>query len=464
MKAAEQARLKRDFDTMRQILEGSAAEARQLGSLSSAENTYWLAIAYTKLRMDDQALAAFDQELERIGPKPTATKLQIIRGVLLTERGIVLHRVGDNDKALQSAMDGKTVLEDAAGKFHPELYGAHQTIGRIHLMRNEFSQAEESMHMALKLAETRETHTQTEWSGAERETILYSYDPSPARVTLAATDLGRVYAAEGKLEDAESAFKKALKNAEAGYPKESIMREIPLRWLAEMEFRLNHDKDFEKHSQQLYDIISKNPGYEKGAATPFWLKFKSEIDQHSPRAIETLRMIAKVFETQNFSFTQFAEDALALSVNGQDVDWTRADAVQEALLKIADGYASTAPARTGLIMAEIANFANDHGKTDLADGMYLRVVKSQENAKDKGLLIGALGKLAERKIAAGKKADALELCHSATKAMREKYGNDTRVADAMDSEANLMQELGKEQEAAALKAQAMDVRKKSLGQ
>ena len=46
LKAAEQARLKRDFDTMRQILEASAPEAQQLGSLSSAQNAFWLAIAY----------------------------------------------------------------------------------------------------------------------------------------------------------------------------------------------------------------------------------------------------------------------------------------------------------------------------------------------------------------------------------------------------------------------------------
>src|SRR5690348_10383871 len=66
LKAAEQARLKRDFDTMRQILEGSAAEAQQLGPLSSAQNAVWLTVAYMQLHMDHEALQTFDKEIERI--------------------------------------------------------------------------------------------------------------------------------------------------------------------------------------------------------------------------------------------------------------------------------------------------------------------------------------------------------------------------------------------------------------
>ena len=56
LKAAEQARLKRDFETMRQILEASAPEAQQLGPLSSAQNSFWLTVAYMQLHMDHEAL------------------------------------------------------------------------------------------------------------------------------------------------------------------------------------------------------------------------------------------------------------------------------------------------------------------------------------------------------------------------------------------------------------------------
>lgn len=463
LKAAEQARLKRDFDTMRQILEASAPEAQQLGSLSSAQNAFWLAIAYMQLHMDREALETYNKELERIGPKPTATKLQIIRGVFLTQRGLLYFRVHEYDKALASATDGKAVLEDAAGKYHPELYEAHRIIGSIHAMRRDYQRAEESMRMALKLAESRQTSTQLEWSGAEQETVVYVSEPQPARVTLAASELGRVLAVEGKFEEAEGAFKKALKSAEAAYPKESVMREIPLRGLAEVEFRLNHTKDFEKYTQQLYDIISKNPGYELSAVAPLWLKFKSEVEEQPARAVETLKMILKVFETQNFEISEFGRGAMSVSVTGDQVDWKRADAAQDALIKLADGIAPANAAKAGLIQAEIANFALAHNKPELADAMYARIVKSQQNAPDKGILIAALGKLAERKIEAGQKGEALEFYHSVTKAMREKYGNDMRVADAMDTEAGLLAELGKEQEAKNLKTEAMEVRKKTVG-
>src|SRR5438067_6499511 len=72
MKAAEDARFKRDFQKMREILEASAPEAQKLGSLSSAENAVWLTFAYQHLDLDDLALQTFNSELERIGPKPTA--------------------------------------------------------------------------------------------------------------------------------------------------------------------------------------------------------------------------------------------------------------------------------------------------------------------------------------------------------------------------------------------------------
>src|SRR5829696_4428450 len=89
LKAAEQARYKRDFEGMRQILEKSAPVAQQLGPLSSAENAIWLAIAYMQLNLDDEALKTYNAELERIGSNPTALKVQIIRGLLLTQRSLL---------------------------------------------------------------------------------------------------------------------------------------------------------------------------------------------------------------------------------------------------------------------------------------------------------------------------------------------------------------------------------------
>ena len=463
LKAAEQARYKRDFDTMRQILEGSAAEAQKIGSLSSAENAYWLAFAYTQLGMVQEAIQLYDTELERIGPKPKAIKLQVIRGVLMTLRGELYFRAHEYDKALASATDGKAVLEDAAGKYHPGLFDAHRTIGRIHALRKNLPEAEKWMRSALGLAESRQTYTQTEWSGSDQQTILYVTEPMPARVTLAAIDLGKVLMLEGKFEEAESAYTKALKNAEAVYPKDSIMRALPLRGLAEAEFKLGRTKEFEKHTQQIYEIVSKNSGYETGMLLPLWLKFGAEVDASSPRAAETLKMLAKVFEKQNYEFSDLGKNAMAISVNNEQVDWKRAAAVQDALIKLADSYSSIAPAKAGLVLAEIANFASDHGKTELANDMYLRILKSQQSASDKGILIAVLGKLAERKAAEGKREEALEYYRSATKALRDKYGNDMRVAAAMDTEASVLKDLGRNDEASKVQAEAQEVRKKTIG-
>jgi len=413
------------------------------------------------LGMVQEAIQMYNAELERIGPNPKAIKLQVIRGVLMTLRAEMYFMAREYDKALASATEGKAVLEDAAGKYHPGLFDAHRTIVKIHALRKNLTEAEKWMRSALGLAESRQTYTQSEWSGSEQSTVLYVTEPMPARVTLAAIDLGQVLMLEGKFEEAESAYTKALKNAEAVYPKDSIMRALPLRGLAEAEFKLKRTKEFEKHTQQIYDILSKNPGYETAMLLPLWMKFGAEVDERSPGAGETLKMLAKVFEKQNYEFSDLGKEAMALSVNKGEVDWKRAAAIQDALIKLADSYGSTAKA--GLVLAEIANFAADHGKTELADEMYLRILKSQENASDKGILIAVLGKLAERKIAQGKKEEALEYYRSATKALHDKYGNDMRVAAAMDTEADLLKELGKEDDAQKVRTEAVEVRKKTIG-
>jgi tetratricopeptide (TPR) repeat protein len=304
----------------------------------------------------------------------------------------------------------------------------------------------------LRLAETRQTGREVDLLGPAADTVVYLTGPLPARVTIAGSDLGQLLAAEGKFEEAEGAYKKALEYAESAYSSDNIMRAIPLRGLAEVEYRLNHTKPFEKHTQQLFEIISKNPGYESAYVKPLWLKFKLESEQQSPRSIDTLKMIEKVFEKQHFDYSEFGRSAMAVSVKPEQA--------QDALLKVADSYTASAPEKAGLILAAIANSAAEHNKPELADAMYLRVVESQKNAPDKGILIAALEKLGERKIAAGKRAEAAPFYHEVTAAMRQKYGNDMRVADAMDTEAALLKEIGQEEAAKKLQADAMELRKK----
>jgi tetratricopeptide (TPR) repeat protein len=463
LKAAEQARYKREFEKMREILEGSAAEAQKLGPLSSAENAFWLAFAHRQLHQDAEALQVFDAELERIGPKPTAVKLQILRGILLTDRGVLYLQVGEQDKALASATEGKKVLEDVAGKYHPELFDAHRTIGRIHALRQEYTLAEESMRAALKLAQSRQSQTQIEGSGYEQQTVMYVSEPAPYRIIMAATDLGNVLQMQGKYDEAEKAYKTALESSRAAYPKDSVMHLRPLEGLALAELKLNRRKGFVKDTDQIYELITKNRGLGMPILNPLWLKLSADLDdQNSAGAAETIRKIANVCDIQNFDISEFGRTALSHATVNDQVDWKRAETLQGALTKTAENYRATEPAKTGLIFATIGDFASEHGKRDLAESAFDKAVQSQENAKDKSILIGALSKLAEQKIAAGKKSDALPLYHQITVAIREKYGNDSRVADAMDSEAALMKEVGQEQTAKDLQSQAMEVRKKAF--
>ena len=314
MKAAEDARYKREFDKMREILEGVAPEAQKLGPASSAENTLWLTFAYQQLGRHDLALQAFNSELDRIGPKPTAIKLQILRGILLGERGALYYHMNDLDKALASATEGKAVLEDVAGKFHPDLYDINMTIGRIHALRKEFPEAEASMKSALKLAQSQQSGSGTRWSGSEQQTVVFVRAAAPHRVILAATDLGNLLRAEQKYDEAEPAYKTALESARAAYAKDSVMRLLPLRGLAEVELKKGRRKEFLKDTQEVYEIVSKTPGLEQTSVNPLWLKFAVDLDdQNRAEANESARKIAKVFEFQNFDFSEFGERALSLS-------------------------------------------------------------------------------------------------------------------------------------------------------
>ncbi|HUS36975.1 MAG TPA: tetratricopeptide repeat protein, partial [Verrucomicrobiae bacterium] len=268
MKAAEQAKFARDFQKMREILEGSAAEAQQHGPITSAENAYWLAVAYTRLRMDPEAIETFNKELERIGPKPTALKLQILRGLILNQRSIIEFRMKDYEKAMSSAVEARDVLENAAGKYHPELFDVHRTIGAIYALQKNYPEAEKALKTALKLAQVKPV------GGFDDMGFLAIGDAQPDRIILAASRLGEMYEVQGKLGEAEEAYQTALKSAQAAYPKESVMRLVPLRHLAAVELARGKTQDFNKHVDQSYDVLSKWQGLQPENLRPLWLKLQ----------------------------------------------------------------------------------------------------------------------------------------------------------------------------------------------
>jgi hypothetical protein len=463
MKAAQEARVKRDFDKMREILESESAEARQLGPASSAENSLWLAMAYFESQMTREALETVNGELQRVGDKPVATKLQAIRGILLEIRSLLQYEARSYDDALSSALEAKKVLEDVVGKYHPELYMVHTTIGRVYALRKDYPEAEKSMRSALRLAQSPDTAHYNAWSGPEEQHTFYVFYPSPDRVTWAATELGDILRQEGKLKEAEDAFKTGLKNAQSVYRKESVMYLRPLEGLASVHWQQGQRAEFEKDTDRIYDIVTKLPGLQPWVVEPLWAKFNYELNANdSAAAANTVKKIATVFEKQNFEFNGLAEEALHQSKVNQQIDWKRAEMIEDVLTKTAESYRPSEPFKAGVILAQIAEFDAANGKEEAAVARYEQVVQSQQNASDKSLLVGALTKLAERKVAANNKTDALPLYHRISAALQEKYGADTRVADAMDKEAGLMKDLGQDRAAKDLQEQAMEVRRKSL--
>lgn len=326
-------------------------------------------------------------------------------------------------------------------------------------MQKNYPEAEKSLKTALKLAQVKPT------GGFDDMGFLAVGEAQPRRIILAASLLGELYEVQGKLEEAEEAYETALKSAQAAYPKESVMRLLPLRHLAAVELARGRIQDFNKHVDQSYEVLSKWPGLEPEYLRPMWSKLQFEADNGNAKGVtDTAKKLEKVFEAQSYDYPDLPGGAMAVAVENGTVNWKRAEALQKGLIDLAQSHVGSASSKAGMIYIELAKFAETHGKRELSAAMYDEALKSQQNARDKAMLIGLLGKMAEDKIAAGKKAEALPFYHQVSVAMREKYGNDMRVADAMDVEAALMKELGDEAGANRLKAEAMDVRKKVVGQ
>jgi tetratricopeptide (TPR) repeat protein len=457
MKEAEQAKNARDFQKMREILEASWPVARQHGPITSARNAYWLAVAYSRLGMEEEAIKTFNTELERIGPNPKALQVQVLRGMLLNQRSLAEFRTKQYDSAMATAEQARSVLESAAGKYHPVLFEVYRTMGAIHALQKNLPEAEKSMKTALKLA-------QVITPGGFDDIDFVDNAAAPHRIIIAASALGELYRFQEKLEEAEEAYETAWKAAQAAYPKDSVMRLIPLRSLAEVELKRGRTQEFNKHVDQTYEVLSKTPGLQPLNIKPMWLKIGLEADNQNAKGVtDTVKKLEKVFELQSYDYADLPAGTIAVAAPDGAPNWKRAETLQKALIDLAESYRANAPAKSGMIYVEIAKFAETHGRPELAATMYDEALKSQQNAKDKALLIGLLGKMANDRIAAGKKAEALPLYHQVSVAMRDKFGNDMRVADAIDAEAALAKELGDEAAANRLKAEAMDVREKAVG-
>lgn len=464
MKLAQEAQSKRDFQRARTILEGVAAEASELGPLTSAENSAILADVYSDLNMREEALQTVEGELAKIDANPTEEKLQIIRGILLAIRSTHLMESGRYDDALKSADDGRAVLEKVAGKYHPELFRLNIITGNIHFRQRNYIEAEKSFRAALKMAESQSFVVQTRWSGFEESTGMYRVRPPADGVVRSASALSDVYFVQGNFKEAESTARKALKSAEAIYGKKSPMVIMPLNRVAMSELKQGKRKEFERDTDRSYEIASKARGFEPWVVEPLWNRLDAELaENNETAAAQTARRITSVFAVNNFDTGPLAQRALEIASTNEPPNWARIRQVQDLFSGAIAAEFGTDVQKAGPVYLQFGKFANDHGQTDLATTAFEELVKTQRNATNKILLISALSKLSETRLSQNKVEEALALRRQITEALRQQYGSDARVADSMDEEAALFKKLGQEQGASELKAKAAEVRTKAFG-
>ena len=460
--AANEARIKRDFENARTILESSAAEAAELGPVSSAQNSWLLGRVLYETGQYDEANQIFDHAIERIGNSPSSKELQIWRGSLLSGKAGVAYQLRDFDEALSFAEQAREGVERAAGKYHPELSVLHGIIAKIYEQKKEYAKSEAAYKAALKLAESRQTLVTTEFSGPDEIFYTYQSRDSAAGVLLNMVALGNLYQLQERNIEAEEHYNKALKAAERDCGKKGQAIVIPLSARAQLFHKTNRRPEFETDTQRIYEVAAKGPGIKPWTVYPLWLKLETEVKEEKWVAMEqTAEKIATVFAVQNFEPKVMAEAAQEAATQGNKTDWDRAAKLQSAIRNAAISKFKD-PAKVAPILIEFGLAAERGQQTNLARLNYELILKMQEAAADKGLYIASAGKLGEILMAENKPAEALPYYQKVSAGLREKYGDDSRVANAMDREAELLKQLGRTQEATEIAAKANAVRGKAM--
>lgn len=465
VKAAEQARLKRDFQKQREILEGAAAEATELGPVTSARNSSILVETYIELRMFNEAKTLVDAELLKIGATPKDVNLRLARALLLYNSSRIEMSAKRFDTALQAANEATEIIEALLGKFHPEMFRMHMLIGWVHAESKNYLAAEKSFKTALKLAEAQNYVIGSEWSGSDEFTAVYRVKPPADGVVTAATALGDLYIEQNNFKEAEKFAKKALKDTEAVYGKKSPMILVPLDTVANVELKLGKRKEFERDCDRLFELASKSKGFDYWVANALWSRFGVELDENkNTSAVESARRIVVVYANQNFNSALLGKRALKDAVGTNATDWARLKTTMDIFGSALGVQFAAEPLKVGAFYMEFAKVANEGGPSDVALAAYEGFIKTQDTAPDKGALISVYSKIEEIRIASRDTARALETRRKVTALLRQKFGDDSRVADSLENEAAHLKTLGDEKGAAEAQAQAQanEVRKKAL--
>jgi hypothetical protein len=461
LKAAKDALTKRDFEKAQQILEASSADAAELGPESFAENSFTLGRAYIEMSKLNEAVQAVNPALEKIGPNPRKAELQLWRGVLLSIKSWAAYEAKNYDQALADAEASRGLIEGVAGKYHPELSILHAVIAMIYDTRKDYAKAEAAYKAALKLAESRRTVVAQEFGGPEQQTVIYQSGESIVGVLFNRVSLGNLYVKQARYAEAETLLNKALKAAEQDYGKKSKPLVIPLAARARLYQQTNRRKEFDADTQRIYDLAMSGPGLRPYTIYPLWLKLDWDLKEKNG-GNQSAQQLMNVYAVQNYDTKSMGQDAMELAVKGGTTDWARATEIQEVMRTAALSKFANDPARSGPLLVEFGLAAESARQTNLARLNFETLLKTQEKAADKNLYIASAGKLADINIAENKPNEALPLLQKVTAALREKYGDDSRVANAMDKEAALLKQLGQSQAASDLEAKANQVRTKAM--
>lgn len=448
--------MKRDYAKARAILEQEAAEAAALGPEASAENSLGLAGILRDSRQYNEANEVLKAALDKLGPNPIGEKEQLWRGFLLAMQANVANASGRSDEALAAALQARTVIESVAGINVPQLFILDGIIGGIYRKQGNFAESEKAYLRALKLAESRRPVSGTVWSGMEEVFVTYLTSNSTEGILRTTTSLGDLNLDQKKFKEAEAYYVKAMKVAEQDYGKKHQAVLLPLQGLARLHAETGRHKEFENDLQRMYDLSVKAPGLDPWVLDPFWLK--AGVDLAAGNNIQpTADQIAQIVSVQHFDTKLIANRSQAIANSNPG----KSEQIQTAFRSAALSKFSAEPLRLAPMLLAYAQAAEAAQNSELARVNYEALAKTQEKGPEKGLYLGSLGKIADSYIAEKKPAEALPICRKITAALRDKYGDDSRVADALDREATLLKQLGRDGEATATQAASAEVRKKA---
>lgn len=454
-KRAEAAGARGDWAAVRDELtsEGVAEGVARMGHLSLTEHAVELATSLNQLKIYDEAHATLQSALDKIGPRPPASHSQVMRGVLQAFKSMIFHSTTNYDSALTLALEARTTLENAAGKFHPHLYFIHGIIGEIQEKKGNYAEAEKSYKAAYDFANAgMPFYTINRRTGAFKKHFLED------GAALSAICLADVLVKQQKLKDARKYATKALKCAESMYGKQSLGAARTLGTLAEVEYQLGNLKEFDAALRRLFPLVAQYGRFGEWATSPFWRKFENEFGSGEPSS-DTIATITTIYSKQDRDFEDVANEAMRITRKGHPDDWARAARIQAAFRKAASEYA---PAHLGELTASFVQLARRNSQYDLARESVNDVLKLQESAKD---TIGASSSytlLAEIEADQKNFPEALIHRQRVTTLLKEKFGDDSRVADSLDQEAKLLTALGKNDEAASTQTKASEIRKKAF--